>query len=166
MTDPQIQDKYRETNRQYQAQLEAARQEPHPAVQYENLRSAALNWRVLVDTLRRNGGWELPDGITGNQLAGQILYLTEPDGPLIKVTTIVETCGACPSAWEGKTEDGFPVGIRFRWGELDVCVDDQIVFSFTHDNPMRGVMSYVELKEVVKAGTNGRITLPESCGVG
>ena len=78
MTDPQIQDKYRETNRQYQAQLDAARQEPHPAVQYETLRSAALNWRVLVDTLRRNGGMTLPEGVTGKQLADHILTTPMP----------------------------------------------------------------------------------------
>ena len=78
MTDPQIQDKYRETNRQYQAQLDAARQEPHPAVQYETLRSAALNWRVLVDTLRRNGGMTLPAGVTGKQLADHILTTPMP----------------------------------------------------------------------------------------
>lgn len=78
MSADEIQDKYRETNRQYQAQLEAARQQPHPAVQYETLRSAALNWRVLVDYLRRNGGWEIPEGMTGNQLAEHILSVREP----------------------------------------------------------------------------------------
>ena len=69
---------YRQNNEQYLAQLEAARQLPHPAVQYETLRSAALNWRVLVDILRRNGGWEVPEGMTGNQLAEHILSVRGP----------------------------------------------------------------------------------------
>ena len=40
----------------------------------------------------------------------------------IVVTSIRCTCGACPSQWEGHTEDHRQVYIRYRWGYLSVYV--------------------------------------------
>lgn len=50
----------------------------------------------------------------------------EPDGTLrpyegIKLRDLEMTCGACPAQWEGHTEDGTYVYIRYRSGRI--CVD-------------------------------------------
>lgn len=37
---------------------------------------------------------------------------------MIKVTKLIRTCSACPSQWEGETEDGRYLYIRYRWGRL------------------------------------------------
>lgn len=39
-----------------------------------------------------------------------------------RVTEIVQTCGACPSQWEGRLEDGSHFYARFRYGTLRVSV--------------------------------------------
>ena len=41
---------------------------------------------------------------------------------MIVVTEIVQTCGACPSQWEGKTADGRHVYVRYRYGFLQVGI--------------------------------------------
>lgn len=38
----------------------------------------------------------------------------------IVVTELTQTCPSCPSQWEGKTEDGRAVYIRYRSGILQV----------------------------------------------
>lgn len=45
-----------------------------------------------------------------------------------------QTCSACPSQWEGITEDGRSIYVRYRWGTLtwgfgdtlDAAVDESI----------------------------------------
>jgi hypothetical protein len=44
------------------------------------------------------------------------------------VTELRETCGGCPSQWEGKTEGGQPVYIRYRYGWLSAEVNDVEIF--------------------------------------
>lgn len=44
-----------------------------------------------------------------------------PDNYLI-ITEVTQTCGACPSQWEGKLEDSRTFYVRYRWGYLSVCV--------------------------------------------
>lgn len=65
------------------------------------------------------------------------------------------TCGACPTQYEGVTNDGNTVYIRYRWGELTVQVgrdlDDALdrdpVFQWQHPtNDMDGVMLGWELQ--------------------
>lgn len=38
------------------------------------------------------------------------------DSSKVIITKLEMTCEACPSQWEGVTEDGRYVYIRFRWG--------------------------------------------------
>ena len=49
----------------------------------------------------------------------------------MKLQTLIKTCSASPSQWEGQLEDGRYVYIRFRWGHLSVrasteSIDDAI----------------------------------------
>lgn len=51
----------------------------------------------------------------------------KPEKPIV-VYDVKQTCGACPSSWEGRTEDGREVYARYRWGYLSVRVGDEQVF--------------------------------------
>jgi len=42
----------------------------------------------------------------------------------VKVIELRNTCVACPAQWEGRTEDGKWVYVRYRWGWLSVCVGE------------------------------------------
>ena len=43
---------------------------------------------------------------------------------MITVTKLTQTCEACPSQWEGYTDDDRAVYIRYRWGYLSVSVSE------------------------------------------
>lgn len=40
------------------------------------------------------------------------------------VVELKQTCSACPSQWEGSTDDGRCVYIRYRWGTLEVGIGE------------------------------------------
>lgn len=42
--------------------------------------------------------------------------------PLPTVISLVQTCGACPSQWDGVLDDGRAIYVRYRWGWLSVRV--------------------------------------------
>lgn len=41
---------------------------------------------------------------------------------MITLAELTETCGGCPSQWEGRTTSNEPVYIRYRWGNLTLCI--------------------------------------------
>jgi hypothetical protein len=43
----------------------------------------------------------------------------------VKVTEFKQTSIACPSQWEGKTDDGKKVVIRYRWGYLSLTIGEE-----------------------------------------
>jgi hypothetical protein len=59
---------------------------------------------------------------------------------MMKVITIVETCSACPSQWEGILEDGRTLYIRYRHGWLSVRVSK---------SPTEDIMEAVTGEEVL-----------------
>lgn len=42
----------------------------------------------------------------------------------LRVESVTWTCGACPSQWEGRLDDGRRIYVRYRWGRLSVRVSD------------------------------------------
>ena len=46
-----------------------------------------------------------------------------------KVIKLEQTCGACPSQWEGITDDSRSLYIRYRWGYLSVSIGEPEDFS-------------------------------------
>lgn len=40
----------------------------------------------------------------------------------VRTDRLIQTCGACPSQWDGITNDGRGVYVRYRWGFLSVRV--------------------------------------------
>ncbi len=77
----------------------------------------------------------------------------------MKVIALVQTSEACPSQWEGRTEDNRPVYVWFRWGHLSVKVgpaggtimeaaDGEEIYEETFpDEHSDGVLTMEELME-------------------
>ncbi len=57
-----------------------------------------------------------------------------------KVVEIRQTSEACPAQWEGKTENGQSLYIRFRWGVLRAELDGETVFQGPHGGPLDGLI--------------------------
>ena len=55
------------------------------------------------------------------------------------------TCLACPSQWEGITDDGESVYIRYRWGHLSVSVSGTKIFSRQIGDGLDGVLSTTDM---------------------
>jgi len=81
---------------------------------------------------------------------------------MIKATSLVMTCSACPSQWQGKLEDGRMFYARYRHGYFYISVSDgptERGFDAVTDNylmeaevgaDMDGVMSTDEMRELTK----------------
>jgi hypothetical protein len=65
----------------------------------------------------------------------------------IVVNELVNTCGACPSQWEGKTEGGDEVYIRYRWGYFSFDLNGVEVIGGQIGDSYDGVMSDYELND-------------------
>ena len=84
----------------------------------------------------------------------------------LKVVEIKKTCERSPSQWEGKTDDGRFVYVRFRWGHLRVSLgatlDDAIdtepaIFERQLNDALNGELSFKQLK----AETAGIVKWPD-----
>lgn len=53
----------------------------------------------------------------------------------MRLVSLKMTCSACPSQWEGKTEDGQFLYARYRWGQLSWCVAGTIDDAIDGYNP-------------------------------
>jgi len=66
---------------------------------------------------------------------------------MITVSVITKTCNACPSQWEGVTDDGREVYVRYRFGFLYIKVGDERVFErLLDEDRWEGMLDYDELK--------------------
>lgn len=87
--------------------------------------------------------------------------ISMPKFPIV-VTKVEQTCGACPSQWDGQTSDNRQIYIRYRWGFLGISVGEigdtsefaavsgREVFGLAHGDGLDGVLSYDELKELTR----------------
>lgn len=67
-----------------------------------------------------------------------------PTIPLL-ITSAVQTCRGCPSAWRVETWDGERLSLRYRWGVGTVTREDGTqVTSFSTNDPYDGVISLRE----------------------
>lgn len=92
---------------------------------------------------------------------------------MFKVKEIMQTCRACPSQWEGYTEDNRQIYVRYRWGYLSVRVgpeNDHEEFAAVRGNEIfgqqlggeyAGILCYDELQDV----TRDRIAWPKDMKV-
>ena len=83
---------------------------------------------------------------------------------MITVKEIHKTSTACPSQWEGWTDDNRQIYVRYRWGYLSVsvgkvddktemaAVDGEEIFSYINNRePLGGYMTYTALKRLTKS---------------
>ena len=63
--------------------------------------------------------------------------------PVVKM--IQCTCDACPTQWEGYTEDDVYVYIRYRYGTLSLSLDNEQVFSKSIGTGLDGMLSREEI---------------------
>jgi hypothetical protein len=68
---------------------------------------------------------------------------------MINVTKIVQTCGACPSQWSGRTDNGQYLYVRYRWGFLRVELDGDTIFEQTLGDGLDGVLDFDDLVQHV-----------------
>jgi hypothetical protein len=69
---------------------------------------------------------------------------------MIKVNKILNTCSACPSQWEGTTEDNQNIYVRYRWGHLSICFrpSGDEIFDLDYGDTFDGFMDYPTLKKL------------------
>jgi hypothetical protein len=73
---------------------------------------------------------------------------------VIVVTSVEQTCGACPSQWEGVADDGRVVYARYRGGRLRVslgatleaALDSQPIIDRMLGDSLDGWMDYATLR--------------------
>lgn len=86
----------------------------------------------------------------------------------IKIASLTQTCGVCPSQWEGRTDDDRGVYIRYRGGHLTVglsepggTVDDAVMADVAYceaGHALDGDMGATELSVICAPD----ILLPET----
>ncbi len=82
---------------------------------------------------------------------------------MIKATSLIMTCSACPSQWEGKLEDGRMFYARYRHGYFYISLSDgptdDVMDAVTHKYIMEmehegeghdGIMSTETMQELTK----------------
>lgn len=63
----------------------------------------------------------------------------------MRVIELIQTCLACPSQWEGKTNDNREIYIRYRWGRLSIDLGQEGVEHLKHSD-LRGMNVLFEEK--------------------
>jgi hypothetical protein len=76
----------------------------------------------------------------------------------IKIRSLTRTCRACPAQWDGETDDGRKVYVRFRWGRLSIriglvgdhsefaAVRGEEIFTIDTGGGFNGRLDFSELK--------------------
>jgi hypothetical protein len=72
-------------------------------------------------------------------------FETELEKPLV-LAELFDLGTVCPSQWEGKTDDGKRVYIRYRWGYLNLDVDGETILGRQVGDEYGGLMDYTQLQ--------------------
>lgn len=78
----------------------------------------------------------------------------------IKIVELIQTCGACPSQWDGITKDGGSVYIRFRHGSLRVELNGDSIFHYSDNRVADGSMDTDEMMEITSQVIKWRLISP------
>lgn len=68
-----------------------------------------------------------------------------------KVLHLTNTCYACPSQWEGTSESGDDIYIRYRWGGFRIEVNGQVVHRQAIGDGLDGFISNEDLAKILKS---------------
>ena len=70
---------------------------------------------------------------------------------MLTVIKLEQTCFACPAQWDGKTDTGQGIYIRYRYGYLRLDVDGEIgVYGEQVGDGLDGGMSFEEMSGHLK----------------
>lgn len=100
-----------------------------------------IDWAIMEDI----SSFIFPNG--EDQYEPEIKLEVVGDKPL--VTELRRTCFACPSQWEGATEDGEHVYIRYRWGFLSATIGKDDVYGDRHGDSLDGNMSDADMMKAL-----------------
>lgn len=75
-------------------------------------------------------------------------YTVLATDPTLAVKWLTQTCIACPSQWDGETDDGRPVYIRYRHGYGHLEVAGSPVLEWCGKDESGGVISEQDLREL------------------
>lgn len=64
---------------------------------------------------------------------------------MYRITELIQTCVACPSQYEGETDDGLYVYVRYRHGLLTIEVNNRRIFTCSYGDVSDGYLPYDEL---------------------
>jgi len=59
---------------------------------------------------------------------------------MYKIESIIQTCYAAPTIFDGKTESGETFYIRYRWGQLRLNVNDECIVVLEVGDSLDGVI--------------------------
>lgn len=90
----------------------------------------------------------------GTQAIYDTLFGDKKSADPTKVVELRQTCFGCPSQWEGSTEDGRYVYIRYRWGNLSCEVGNLEVYSEQIGDNMDGIIEESQMITNISQATN------------
>lgn len=67
----------------------------------------------------------------------------------MKVVEMTQTVMACPSAWEGKMEDGSELYVKYRYGNLRIVIDGDTVYEKQLSDGMDGWLGQRQLIKIM-----------------
>lgn len=79
-------------------------------------------------------------------------------GALVVLESLDQTCLACPSQWDARTDLGERVYVRYRWGVLSVdltrphALKPNRGLDETLGDPFDGVVDFVDIEHLVARG--------------
>jgi hypothetical protein len=101
-------------------------------------------WESLVRFVASRGD-ERRLSTEGRQTS-EVNQFSEKTKPVI--VSLTQTSAACPSEWDGKTEDGKSVYIRYRWGRGGIEIDGETIGEWSGGAGWGdGIISEEEMKE-------------------
>lgn len=71
----------------------------------------------------------------------------------LKLVEIRQTCLACPTIFQGFTENGDEFIVRYRFGKMQFRINDWLINTVDYGRPLDGVCAWWEVKKV--ASENG-----------
>jgi len=68
----------------------------------------------------------------------------------MKIKSLIQTCSACPTQYNGETDDGKYVYIRYRFGKLSMEIDHKVIYVGYIGDALDGCISLDKIKELTK----------------
>ena|ERR1017187_6196920 len=68
----------------------------------------------------------------------------------MKITKLTKICVTCPTQYEGETDDGKYVYIRYRFGNFKMEVNHEVIFTTSIGNGLGGCIELDKIKELTK----------------